>query len=42
MDNEKDFFLSPKLQTHKRYEALRMFFIERKTAKEVGKKYGYT
>lgn len=36
------FFISPSLVAHKQYEALRMYFIENKSAAEVALKYGYT
>ena len=36
-----DFFDRPALPTHKRYEALRSFFYEKKSAEEVAKKFGY-
>jgi hypothetical protein len=39
--NALDFFLSPNSVTQKQYEALRMYFVERKTAKEVSKRFGY-
>jgi hypothetical protein len=39
--NALDFFLSPNSVTQKQYEALRMYFVERKTAKEVAKRFGY-
>lgn len=37
-----DFFLSPGSIAQKQYEALRMFYVEDKTAKEVAAKFGYT
>ncbi len=36
------FFLNPKTIAHKQYEALRMFFIEKKSGKEVAKCFGYS
>ncbi len=33
-----DFFDQPVLSTHKKYEALRSFFYEKKSAEEVAKK----
>ena len=36
-----DFFDRPALPTHKKYEALRSFFYEKKSAEEVAKKFGY-
>ena len=39
--NALDFFLSPNSVAQKQYEALRMYFVERKTAKEVAKIFGY-
>lgn len=38
----KDFFETPKNSTQKRYEALRAFFLENKSAKEIALQYGYT
>ena len=40
--NVIDFFQNPTDSTHKQYEALRMFFLENKTAVEVADKFGYT
>ncbi len=37
-----DFFLSPGSIAQKQYEALRMFYVEGKTAKEVAEAFGYT
>ena len=37
-----DFFAYPGTIAQKQYEALRMFFVENKTAKEVAAKFGYT
>jgi len=37
-----DFFLKPKTIAQKQYEALRLYFIENVTAKDVAKKFGYT
>lgn len=37
-----DFFLTPQYLAHKQYEALRMFFIDKKPAREVAEKFGYT
>ena len=37
-----DFFLSPRSIAQKQYEALRMFYVEDKTAKEVAEAFGYT
>ena len=39
--NALDFFLSPNSVPQKQYEALRMYFVERKTAKEVSERFGY-
>ena len=41
MDNF-EFFLQPQNLFQKQYEALRMFYFEKKTAKEVAEKFGYT
>jgi hypothetical protein len=38
----ESFFLSPSLVTHKQYEALRMYFVEHRTAHEVAAHFGYT
>lgn len=37
-----NFFAKPQHLTQKRYEALRAFFYEKKTARDVAKQYGYT
>lgn len=37
-----EFFKNPISTTHKQFEALRMFFVEEKTAFEVANKFGYT
>jgi len=37
-----EFFSSPQTISQKQYEALRMFFIENRTASEVAQKFGYT
>jgi len=39
--NAKDFFLTPSTIAQKQYEALRMYFIEGKSTKEVAKAFGY-
>jgi len=39
--NALDFFLSPASVAQKQYEALRMYFVERKTAREVAERFGY-
>lgn len=36
------YFLTPNSIAHKQYEALRMFFVERKPAKDVAHTFGYT
>jgi len=36
------FFLEPTLTTHKQYEALRKYYIEGVTAREVADQFGYT
>ena len=38
----EDFFLQPGVLAQKQYEALRMYFIEKKSAKEVARNFGYT
>jgi hypothetical protein len=38
----KHFFLQPSSVAHKQYEALRMYFIDNKTAKETALQFGYT
>ena len=40
--NNRDFFLQPVSVLQKQYEALRMYYVENKKAKEVAKKFGYT
>ncbi len=37
-----DFFSEPRTIAQKQYEALRMFYVEKKSAKEVAKNFGYT
>jgi len=37
-----EYFLNPETVAQKQYEALRMFFIEKATAKSVAEKFGYT
>lgn len=37
-----DYFLSPSSISQKQYEALRMFFVEKKPAQEVATKFGYS
>jgi hypothetical protein len=41
MDPES-FFLSPVLVTHKQYEALRMYFVDKRPADKVASRFGYT
>ena len=41
-ENVAAYFANPKLPSHKQYIALRMFFHEGATAKEVAEKCGYT
>ena len=36
------YFLEPSSTAQKRYEALRAFFLEKKTAEEVAERFGYT
>ena len=36
------FFLEPTMTTHKQYEALRMYYVEGVTAREVADHFGYT
>ncbi|MBL7139100.1 MAG: transposase [Bacteroidales bacterium] len=36
------FFLTPRNVAHKQYEALRMYFVENRTAKDVSLRFGYT
>ena len=38
----EDFFLQPRALAQKQYEALRMYFIEKKPAKKVARNFGYT
>ena len=42
MKPESLFFLQPEAAVHKRYEALRSFYVEGMTAQEVSAKFGYT
>ena len=42
MTPESLFFLRPEEPIHKRYEALRSFYLEGMTAREVSAKFGYT
>ena len=42
MTLESLFFLRPEEPVHKRYEALRSFYVEGMTAREVSAKFGYT
>ena len=37
-----DFFLQPVSVSQKQYEALRMYFVEKKKAKDVAREFGYT
>jgi hypothetical protein len=41
-DGLSEYFSNPGLVAHKRYEALRSFFFEKKSAEEVAVKFGYT
>lgn len=40
-DREARFFTHPTVPTHRLYEALRMYFVEKKGAREVGRRFGY-
>lgn len=40
--NGLDFFLQPVSVSHKQYEALRMYYVEKKKAKDVADEFGYT
>ncbi len=40
--NIADFFLKPDNVAQKQYEALRMYFVEKKSASEVAEQFGYT
>ena len=40
--NPFSFFLEPTLVSHKQYEALRMYFLEDRPAREVAREFGYT
>ncbi|MGB5635537.1 MAG: hypothetical protein WBM44_10835 [Waterburya sp.] len=42
MKAEVDFFLSPKSTPQSHYEALRMFYVQEKTAQEVAEHFGYS
>lgn len=37
----RDFFLEPAETYHRRYEALRAFFVEERCLKEIAKQFGY-
>lgn len=37
-----DFFLNPMNSTHRQYEALRAYFVEKLSIKEVARRFGYT
>ena len=37
-----EFFQHPQSAAHKQYEALRAFYVERKSATEVAQQFGYT
>jgi hypothetical protein len=41
-NNFKDFFTSPENLAHKKYEALRAFYVDDKNAGDVAKTFGYT
>jgi hypothetical protein len=36
------FFLEPRNSTHRQYEALRAFFVDRQPSNEVARRFGYT
>ena len=40
--NIADFFLNPSNIAHKQYEALRMYFVEKRSASQVAEQFGYT
>jgi transposase len=40
--NEKDYFLEPQTTSQKQYEALRLFFVETLSARDVALKFGYS
>ena len=40
--NALDFFMKPVSVSQKQYEALRMYYVEKKKAKDVAKEFGYT
>lgn len=42
LTKESKFFLEPKTAMQRKYEALRMYFVERQSSKKVAKKFGYT
>lgn len=42
MYEHKDFFLNPELAFHRQYEALRAFYVENKTAKQVAMQFGFS
>ena len=42
MNNVDKLFLNPDAIAHKQYEALRMYYVDKKSAQEVAEKFGYT
>jgi len=40
--NKLDFFIKPISVSQKQYEALRMYYVEKKKAKDVAREFGYT
>ena len=40
-DTCRQFFMEPEQTFHRRYEALRAFFVERQSLEEVATKFGY-
>ena len=40
--NYTRFFLEPRNSTHRQYEALRAFFVDRQPSNEVARRFGYT
>jgi hypothetical protein len=42
MHSHKDFFLKPNNAAHRQYEALRAFYVDRRSTKEVAETFGYS
>lgn len=40
--NLENYFLKPSNSTHRQYEALRMYFVDRRSQREIAERFGYT